>query len=336
MAGGRATIPPVGKKFAIGIAAVVFAIVGGVGLWFYGLHPKTEDAPDVTADTSDAAIERGRYLANHVLGCAQCHSPIDGASPGERVIEAGRFSGRAFAPDDLSPGEIVAPNLTSDAQNGIGEWTDGELLRAIREGISRDGDVLFPMMPYAVYRFLTQADALAVVAYLRTLGPSDNDPGKSDIDFPVSMLVRVVPRPVETEPLPMPEDPVERGTLLLSLMRCRMCHTPVAGSKPARKSQYAGGQPFEGEFGTVYAANLTSDPDAGLGDWTDDELAAVFKTGRRRDGRLLWGMPWTAMQGLSDQDVTALIAALRHIPPNETAVPKPQLKTGYDRREGAL
>ena len=71
------------------------------------------------------------------------------------------------------PGKLCVPNITSHATAGIGEWTDGEILRAIREGIGRDGRALFPMMPYTEYRKMSDEDAHAVVAYLRTLPAID-------------------------------------------------------------------------------------------------------------------------------------------------------------------
>jgi hypothetical protein len=72
------------------------------------------------------------------------------------------------------PGRITSKNLTSDAKTGLGSWTDGEILRAIREGVSKDGHALFPLMPYPNYRTMSDEDAYAIVAYLRTLKPVRN------------------------------------------------------------------------------------------------------------------------------------------------------------------
>lgn len=86
---------------------------------------------------------------------------------------------------------MVAPrNITPDKETGIGNWTDGEKIRAIREGVGRDGTTLFPMMGYERYRHMSYEDVYSFVAYLNTLAPVRNPVPRSRIDFPVSLLIK--------------------------------------------------------------------------------------------------------------------------------------------------
>ncbi|MGH9374317.1 MAG: c-type cytochrome, partial [Vicinamibacterales bacterium] len=170
------------KKILIMLGVLVFGVVAGVPAYFYTAYPKERPAPDMKAPRTPEAIERGRYLVEAMGGCAACHSPIDESRPGEYPQEGLRFAGRVWPADSGLPGTIVAPNLTPDPETGIGQWTDGEIVRAIREGVSRDGTPLFPFMNYPEYRNLSDADALAIVAYLRMQKPIRRDIGRTKLD----------------------------------------------------------------------------------------------------------------------------------------------------------
>jgi len=313
------------KKILISLVVLVVVLVGGILGYFYLLHPKTRPAPEVKAPATPEALERGRYLAEAMTGCPVCHSPIDKMRPGDFPLADRLYAGRVFGEEEGFPGTIVAPNLTPDPETGIGEWTDGEIVRAIREGVSRDGRPLFPLMNYPHYRDLSDEDVLAIVAYLRTQKPIRNDPGVTRLDFPVNMLIRTAPQPVEGSPAGYPPPGVERGRMMLRVMLCAECHTPSERGQPVPGMDLAGGTPFRGPWGTVYAANITSHPSAGLGAFSDDDLRRVFREGKNRAGRELWVMPWSITQNLTDEDLESLIAALREIPANPNLVPAPEL-----------
>jgi len=311
------------KRIGIGLGVVLVLAVSAALVFFYVLHPKLRDAPVVTAPKTPEVIARGKYLANNVHVCAVCHSPTQETVPGDPVNESQLFAGRVF-PDPDFPGTLVAPNLTPAR---LGAWTDGEILRAIREGVSRDGRTLFPMMPYAHYRHLTDDDTLAIIAYLRTLPPIENKVPAIDVSFPVSMFVRLGPQPLAKSPPAYPADPVGHGTVLLETMGCVGCHTPFDDKgQPDAARQYAGGMKFGGGFGTVYSSNITSDAATGIGSYTDDDLMRVFKEGKGKDGRPLYAMPWRAYQGVSDGELRAVIAALRTLKPQTNVIPAPTIK----------
>jgi len=311
------------KKVLIGIGGLLVLAILAVVVKFFVLSPAARAAADVHAPTSPEAIAQGKYLATHVAQCITCHSPVDESVPGDVVVEAKLGAGRMFPKEAGFPGNMRASNLTPDKETGIGDFTDGELLRAIREGIGRDGRALFPLMAYPNYATLTDQDALSIIAYLRTLKPIKNNPGPpTQIDFPVSMFIRGGPKPVEGSPPPSPTDPVGRGTWLLRVAGCGGCHdTMDSHHQPIEGKHLAGGAEFKIPAGTVYASNLTSDKATGIGSYTDDELLRVFNEGISKSGRPLWLMPWSGLKGLTDEDKHAIVAALRTVPAVSNAVP---------------
>lgn len=311
------------KRIGLGLGALLVLAVSAALVFFYVLHPKLRDAPTVTAPKTAEAIARGKYLANNVHVCVVCHSPTQENVPGDPVNESQLFAGRVF-PDPEFPGTLVAPNLTPAK---LGAWTDGEIMRAIREGVSRDGRTLFPMMPYGHYRHLTDDDTLAIIAYLRSVPSIENTVPAMKVDFPVSMFVRLAPTPLEKAPPAYPTDPVGHGMVLLETMGCVGCHTPFDDKgQPDAAREYAGGMKFAAAFGTVYSSNITSDAATGIGSYTDEDLMRVFKEGTGKDGRALYIMPWRAYQGVSDGELRAVIAALRTLKPQSHVIPAPVIK----------
>jgi hypothetical protein len=224
------------------------------------------------------------------------------------------------------PGRVRAGNLTPDVDTGLGGWSDGEIVRAMREGVAKDGRALFPLMPYASFaKALGDADALAIVAYLRTLKPIKHAVEPSSIEFPVSMFIRAVPAPLERAAGPLPSEPLARGKRLLALASCHDCHdgfdeqrTPIPGKQLSGGAQF----PVPGK-GAIYAANITADKATGIGAYSDEDLVRVFREGQNKAGRTLYGMPWSYYNGLTDEDLTALIVALRQAPAVINPVPPP-------------
>jgi mono/diheme cytochrome c family protein len=315
------------KKILIVLAVIVLVVVAGVPAYMYTAYPKMRSAPAMKAPSTPEAIERGRYLVEAVTGCAACHSPIDESRPGDFPQADLKFAGRIFPADSGLPGTIIAPNLTPDPDTGIGNWTDGEIVRAIREGVSRDGAPLFPFMNYPEYRNLSDDDTLAIVAYLRTQKPVRREVGRTKLNFPVNMMIRMAPQPLESSPPGLPAAGVERGRALIKVMLCGDCHTPMddRGGRLANK-QLAGGMRFTGRWGEVHSANITSHPSAGIGAYSNDDLKRVFREGKNRAGRDLWVMPWSVTRNLTEPDLDALIAALREVPANPNLVPAANLK----------
>ncbi len=314
------------KKIVAAVGAVLGLLVLALVVKFYLLSPRLRPAVDVKAPSTPEAIARGKYLIDNVAGCLGCHSQIDETISGEPVVPGRLGSGRDFGIIPGFPGHVRAPNLTPDKDTGIGNWTDGELMRAIREGVSKDGHPLFPMMPYGSYaQTLSDADTLAIVSYLRTLAPIKNDPGKMHVDFPVSMFVRAVPAPLDAAPAPEPPETeqVARGNWLLTACSCHDCHDSVDARRQKLPGKtLAGGieMPIPGK-GSVYTANITSDAATGIGSYSDDDLLRVLTEGKGKSGATLYAMPWRYYGGMTESDKRALIAALRKVPAVANVVP---------------
>lgn len=139
-----------------------------------------------------------------MLACTECHADRDWtrfSAPALAPVGAGRTSclGRDEPAAGLAaefPGRICFPNITADRETGVGDWTDGELLRAVREGVDRDGHTLFPIMPYFIFRQLSDADARSLVVWIRSLPPVVREHPAKAVDFPVNLFIRLVPRPL--------------------------------------------------------------------------------------------------------------------------------------------
>ena len=136
------------------------------------------DAPTLRniAPENAAAVVRGEYLVE-LLGCGACHT--EGALIGEpdpRMSMAGSSIGIAYSNplQNKNPGIVFAPNLTPDRDTGIGRWTDNEIIDAVRMGSGRHGPRRILVMPWQGYAKLTEDDAWAIVAYLRSMEPVEN------------------------------------------------------------------------------------------------------------------------------------------------------------------
>ena len=316
-----------------GLAALVLLAVVGMSVKFYALSPRSRPAPAMTAPTTPEAIARGKYIAHHAAACLGCHSPVQEEVPGEPPIEGRLGAGRDFG--DWGPNvpfHVRAPNLTPDKETGIGNMTDGEVVRGMREGVGKDGHALFPQMPYQTYaETLSDDDALAVVAYLRTLPAIKNDPGKMTVKFPVSMFIRAAPKPLEASPppAPSPNDKIARGNWLLKVCSCNDCHDSVnARHEKLPGMSMAGGQtfPLPNGKGMAIAPNITADNGTGIGAYSNEDLRRVFEEGKGKSGRSLYVMPWSYYTGLTKDDKDALYAALRTIPAVVNNVPGSVIK----------
>jgi len=121
-------------------------------------------------------------------------------------------------------------------------------------------------------------------------------------------------------------DKVARGKYLVSVMGCTDCHTPGHLYGGPNMAHFLAGSEmgWAGPWGVVYAANLTSDPETGLGKWSEAEIAKAVRTGNRPDGRQLAPiMPWMNFSHLTDSDAMALAAYVKTLPAVKHAVPAP-------------
>ena len=268
--------------------------------------------------SAQSPVERGRYLVEVLSACGNCHTPKgpQGDVPGKHL--AGGFQ------LDEDFGTWITPNITSDQDTGIGRWTDDEIIRAIREGRGRDGKTLGPPMPFYLFRGLSDTDVRAIVAYLRTVPPIRNVVPRGQYKIP---LPPSYGPPVGVVPDPPRQDPVKYGAYLTGpVAQCMDCHTPyLPEGRPDTTRLGAGGLRIAGPWGVVYTANLTPDVETGLGAWKDGQIIASIYGARHDGGRVLPPMPTQHYsQGIAGEDLQAILAYLRALPPIQNKVPAPQ------------
>ena len=320
------------KTAAIVVAGLLAIIVALVVVKFYVMSPSKRAAPDLTAPRTAEAIERGRYLAENVAACTECHSPLTDEGGVEAPTRGRIGAGRDFGDSGPnSPAHLRGSNITPDIATGLGTWTDGEIARAVREGVSHDGRVLFPQMPYRTYgQTLGDGETLDIIAYLRSLPAITNDPGRTEVRFPVSMFVRTAPLALTTSPTPAPSpsDKLSRGRWLLRTASCNDCHDSIDDHMQKLEGKALGGGfrfPL-GERGVAVAPNISSDPATGVGAYTDEDLLRAIEDGKGKDGRRLYAMPWSSYRGMTREDKAALIAALRVVPAVVNQVPRSNIR----------
>src|SRR5262249_1159625 len=183
------------KRILLLLVALLSGIAASGLTYLYVRKPAMAPPVAIRVDMSPERIARGKHLYERVMDCDGCHSQGDIARFGRPVIE-GHGKGYVFPAEMGMPGTVVASNITPDRETGIGAWTGGEKIRAIREGIGRDGQALFPMMPYPYYRNLSDDDVQSLVAYLNTLPAVRNPLPRTSLQFPVSLMIKGVPQPV--------------------------------------------------------------------------------------------------------------------------------------------
>ena len=270
-------------------------------------------------------IARGKYIFENLADCGSCHSQRDFSRVGGPEVISGRGRGNMLS-EVLKglPGRVVAPNITPDPETGIGKWTDGEKIRAIREGIDRNGRALFPMMPYAEYRHMSDDDVQAVVAFLDSLPPVHNPLPVTELKFPVNVMIKFAPQPAGTVPSPNRTDAMHYGEYLVTVGGCVGCHTPQDKGTPLPGMQFAGGEKFVTTLGTVLSANITPDLDTGIGKWNEDFFLKKFAEYREfaeqgppplSGPQAFTLMPWLSMSHLSSEDLKMIYAYLHSVKP---------------------
>ena len=273
--------------------------------------PPVED-PEKPADP---ILERGAYLAG-LMGCEQCHTPFGPTGPDQSK----RYAGGLEIPEVF--GTWRSLNITQDKETGIGSWTDEQIIVAIREGKRPDGEQLYPIMPYLFYNSMSDDDAKAMVAYLRTIEGIPNKVERVD-----DLKLPKIPAPPAKGEAHDASNPIAHGQYLASMMHCAACHTPMGPDGLDMSKAYAGGMKLEipmlGE-GQLYTANLTPDEATGIGNWSDEEIIASIKQMKKRNGSIIVGPMAMYQRGwfaISDDDAKAIATFLRSLPPIVNEVP---------------
>ncbi len=261
---------------------------------------------------AQSAVERGGYLVNTIMTCANCHSP---KGPPAAVAGKDYSGGLRF---DEPPFDVTAPNITPDKETGIGNWTDAQIKTMLLTGKNPHGIQEAEVMPTAFYPILTPGDLGGIVAYLRSLTPVKNK--VADPVYKIALPHHVFPGAEKSYSQADLNDKLKRGFYLVTIGHCMECHTPFVppGGPDFANSLGKGGREFPGPWGVSKSRNITSHKTAGIGDWTDAEIKTAITQGKRKDGTPLKGpMGYQYYAKMTDADLDAVIAYLRTVPPKE-------------------
>lgn len=291
--------------------------------------PNVGEAEELTIEYTPERIERGRYLANAVTVCMDCHSTRNwskfSAPPVDGTLGKG---GERFDQSVGMPGVYYSRNITPE---GIARYTDGELFRAITAGVSKEGTALFPLMPYPYYGRMDKKDIYAIIAYIRTLKPIANEVPESTHDFPMNFIVNTIPAKGEAQSRPDTSDVLAYGAYLTNAASCKECHTQVKNGQIVPESAFSGGREFLFPDGAVVrSANITPDEKTGIGKWTEAAFVERFKAyadsgfvaADLKPGEFNTIMPWTMYAQMTPKDLAAIYTYLKTIQPIDNSVTK--------------
>lgn len=303
------------------VAVVAVVAAAGVG-YLFAKYPNVPPPETAAVVSTPEKIARGEYLANHVTGCVICHAERDMTKYGGPVKPDTWGMGGELFGDEAQGFAVYSRNITPAA---LASWSDGEVIRAVTSGVSKDGTALFPIMPYPRYARLSREDVESIVAYIRTLKPVEHTVPDRRLPFPLPLIVRTMPQPAALRPIPSRSDRAAYGEYLTNAAVCADCHTPTDDTgNPLPGRDFAGGSEFKLPNGAVVRpANITPDADSGIGTWTEEQFIDKFKVWESTEQRPLTEaeqrentlMPWLYYAGMTREDLGAIYAYLRTLKP---------------------
>jgi hypothetical protein len=295
-------------KITIGFLTVLVILVICGGIYLKCFLPNIK-VKDLKVEVTKERIERGKYLANHVLVCVDCHSKRDWSKYSGPIVPGTEgMGGEVFDQKMGLPGKYIASNITPYF---LASWSDGEIYRAITSGVGERNNTIFPVMPVGAYGTLDDEDIYCVIAYLRSIPPIKNDIPASKSDFPVNFLIN--------------------GKYITTAAACLDCHTPVDKGNLIMEKAYTGGREFPMEGGeTIVSTNITFDKKTGIGEWDKDKFIYAFKSyglttyvpANVEKGDLNTLMPWTMYAKMDTADLASIYYYLKSLPPIENNVVK--------------
>jgi hypothetical protein len=314
-------------KYALYLFGLLLLFIAGVLMWLSFAMPNVGPAEEMTVEITPERLERGEYLAHHVMLCMDCHAVRDfslfSGPPKPGTLGAG---GDIFDHAMQFPGVFVAANITPA---GIGEWTDGELYRLITTGVTRDGNPIFPIMPYLSYGKMDPEDIKSVIAYIRSLEPVETNHPKSKPDFPMNLIMRTMPVKATPTTRPPKTDTKAYGEYLLVAAGCGDCHTKFEKGKYIGE-HLAGGREFAFPDGSILRSSNLTPHQSGLGTWTKESFVNRFKMYADssytpqplKPGDFQTIMPWVMYAGMEQEDLEAIFDYLQTLKPVESVVEK--------------
>ena len=317
------------KKIVFWTLMLLVLFVAGGMMYIKFALPNVGPAPEMSVEATPQRIERGKYLANHVTVCIDCHSKRDWSRFSGPPIE-GTFGmgGDSFDQKYGFPGSYYAKNITPA---GISGYTDGELFRVITTGVNKDGKAMFPVMPFHYYGQLDEEDIKSIIAYIRTLPPIKNEVPESVSDFPMNFIINTIPHKASPIKIPPATDKVAYGRYMATAAGCKECHTKFEKGALVEGADFGGGREFPLPDGSVLrSSNISPDAETGIGAWNENMFLSLFKsrsdsatlTRKLNPGDFNSFMPWTMYGKMKEEDLSAIFAYLMSLKPQSNKVEK--------------
>jgi mono/diheme cytochrome c family protein len=298
------------------LALIMVVCVGGFVFleWRKDQEVRSIDDRPFNEGLAPQVAQRGAYLVQ-VGNCAACHTARGGLP----------FSGGKSM--DTPFGTVVTSNITSDKLTGIGAWTAADFWQAMHHGRSKDGRLLYPAFPYTEYTRITRDDTDAMFAYLLSVQPVQQTNRAHALKFPYNTQAALAVwralffSPEQFEPLKKQSDEWNRGAYLVQgLGHCQACHAPrnMFGATQSKLGLSGGLIPMQ----NWYAPSLFSPAEAGLQDWTIEEIMQLLKTGKTAKSSTLGPMAevvFSSTQHLNNKDLRAMAHFLKDLPRQENA-----------------
>ena len=306
-------------QFRLAVAACI-VVAALVAAWFAlhrGFLPQRTDAPEASATTQTTqTIARGEYLAR-AGDCVACHTV-----PAAKAFAGGRAMATPF-------GDLFVPNITPDDETGIGLWTPDDFYRMMHTGVSRDGALLYPAMPFASYTKVTRADSDAIFAYLQSVPPVHQKNRPHELRFPYNQRDLLLGwRALYFKEGEFAADAKQsaqwnRGAYLVQgLGHCAMCHTAINALGGSSESKAFEGGMIPNQ--NWYAPSLTSRRESGLGEWSIKDIADLLQVGVSHRATVYGPMAevvYNSLQYLTDADAEAMAVYLKDLAPRDSEAP---------------
>lgn len=308
---------------AVIVVGLAVALIG----WLRPVDRQSGEAPQLSAPAAGDVLARGASLV--ALGdCRACHTARGGAA----------FAGGRGTPTPF--GTFYAPNITPDAETGIGTWTADDFWRAVHDGRSQDGTLLYPTFPYTNFTKISRADADAMYAYLRQQTPIHQPNRPHELKFPYQyrVLLRgwrlLFFRPGVYQRDDAHDAEWNRGAYLVQgVGHCSACHE----ARNALGAIQSKDNPAGGLVLNWYAPALTASAEAGVQHWPEDEIVALLKTGVAPHGSATGPMAevvYESLQHADPDDLHAMAVYLKSLPESEP--PRANRRMGVSAREATL
>lgn len=306
------------------IGLLIVTAVGAAAYIKYEL-PEVPLLSDIKIDITPERIQRGEYLANHVTLCMDCHSTRDWSKFSGPLVSGTLGKGGEYFDEEMGvPGKFYSKNITP---YHLKDWSDAELFRAITSGENKNGEALFPLMPYPYYGKMDKEDIYDIIAYVRSLRPIENTTPDHSLDFPMDFIVNTIPKEAHPTIKPPKTDTLAYGAYLTNAAACMECHTQVKRGQIIPDLAFAGGREFAGPNGASISANITPDRETGIGKWTAADFVERFKSYKKFDSlpqmkkdEINTIMPWYMLSGMEESDLVAIYKYLQSLKPIENRV----------------